>query len=126
MSNEVRVTSSTGGQKGTKPARFDLLPPEVLFADAELYAKGAEKYDEHNWTRGYPWSLSFAAMMRHAWAFWNGEDDDPETGCPHMTSVRFHAAALIYFATHHQQFDDRPNSGTAACSCIDCPIEESR
>jgi hypothetical protein len=104
---EVRVTSSTGGQKGKKLARFDLLPPEALRQVAELYGKGAEKYDDHNWRRGYDWSLSFGAMMRHAWAFWNGEEIDPETGCPHLTSVIFHALSLLTFMDEQRGFDDR-------------------
>lgn len=104
---EVRVTSSTGGQKGTKPARFDLLPPRALTTVAELYGKGAEKYDDHNWRKGYDWSLSFAAMMRHAWAFWGGEDIDPETGLPHMASVAFHALGLLEFMVEQPEFDDR-------------------
>lgn len=103
---EVRVTSPTGGQKGTKPARFDLIPP-AIWQVAELYGKGAEKYDDWNWRKGYDWSLSYAAMMRHAWLFWGGEDIDPETGLPHLTSVVFHALTLLTFMTEQRQFDDR-------------------
>ena len=106
---EVRVTSTTGGEKGSKPARYDLLPAVPLEMLARLYGKGAEKYAAHNWARGYDWSLSFAALQRHAWAFWSGEDTDPEMGLPHMTAVAFHAFALVHFATHdrYAAFDDR-------------------
>jgi hypothetical protein len=110
VDGEVRVTADTGGQKGTKPERFDLLQPEVLALDAILLGRGADKYDDHNYRKGYPWSLSFAALMRHAWAFWNGEDRDPEMGVPHMTCVRFHAGALVEFLEHpdrYARFDDR-------------------
>ena len=45
-SKEVRVTDAkTGGQKGKKMARFSLIPPEMLWALAEHYGKGAEKYN---------------------------------------------------------------------------------
>src|SRR5690606_30532164 len=74
---------------------------------AEHYGKGAEKYDDHNWRKGYDWSLSFAALMRHAWAFWNGEDNDAETGSPHMAAVAFHALAMLEFMHEHPDFDDR-------------------
>lgn len=104
---ETRVTSSTGGQKGTKLARYDLIPARSLRLLAEHYGKGAEKYDDHNWRKGYDWSLSFAALMRHAWAFWNGEDNDAETGSPHMAAVAFHAFALLEFMHEHPDFDDR-------------------
>lgn len=41
------TTSATGGQKGSKPARFDLIPTEPLWMLAELYGKGAEKYTKY-------------------------------------------------------------------------------
>ncbi len=108
VSDEVRVTSSTGGQKGTKPERYSLLPWAELDEVARLYAFGAMKYDDHNWMRGYDWHLSFDAGTRHWRAFWGGESIDPETGCHHLSSVVFHALALMYFEKHFPDFDDRP------------------
>jgi len=106
---EIRVTDpTTGGQKGQKLARFDLIPGRPLWELAELYGRGAAKYFENNWRKGYKWSLSFAALMRHAWLFWSGEDRDKETGCHHMAAVCFHAMALIEFGVTHPELDDRP------------------
>lgn len=108
ISTETRTVSSTGGEKGVKRARFDLIPAGPLRLVAEHYGIGAEKYDDRNWERGYEWSKSFGAMMRHAWAFWAGEDLDPESSSPHMAAVCFHALALMEFAEAHPDFDDRP------------------
>jgi hypothetical protein len=105
--DETRTTSTTGGEKGTKPQALDLVPPMPLLKLAEHYAKGAEKYASHNWRRGYEWSKAYAAMMRHALAFWGGEDLDPETGTPHMAAVAFHAFTLLQFAVDYPEFDDR-------------------
>lgn len=105
---EVRTTSSTGGQKGTKPARYDLIPVVPLRLLAELYGKGAEKYADRNWELGYEWSKSYAALQRHANQFWNGENLDDETHLPHLTSVVFHAFALLEYMLTHPEFDDRP------------------
>ena len=104
---ETRTVSSTGGEKGTKPERFDLLPVGAIEAVARHYAVGAEKYAAHNWRRGYEWSKSYAALQRHASAFWKGEDIDEETGSPHMAAVAFHAFTLLTFMTEHPGFDDR-------------------
>jgi hypothetical protein len=104
---EIRKTSATGGEKGSKEVRFDLLPVEALEQVATLYGKGAEKYADHNWRKGYDWSLSFAALQRHAMAFWRGEDTDPELGTPHMASVVFHALALLEFSRRFPEYDDR-------------------
>lgn len=108
-SGEVRVTSATGGQKGRKPARYDLIPTVPLDLLARLYGRGAEKYDDHNWAKGYNWSLSFAAMQRHVWAFWAGEDVDEEMGLPHTVCAAFHLFALTHFLSHERYagFDDR-------------------
>ena len=73
---EVRVVSSTGGAKGSKLARFDLIPEDVMWLLAEHYGRGALKYEDRNWERGYDWSLSYAAARRHMALFWNGEDFD--------------------------------------------------
>jgi hypothetical protein len=105
--DEVRTVSATGGEKGVKPARFDLIPVGPLTKVAELYGRGAEKYADHNWRRGYEWSKSYAAMMRHATQFWAGEDNDTETGLPHLTSVIFHAMALLEFMERLPDYDDR-------------------
>ena len=108
---EVRVVHPiTGAEKGKKLARFDLIPPGPLWQVAEMYGVGATKYDDRNWERGNDWSLSFAAMMRHAWAFWNGEDDDPETDLPHLAAVVFHALALMQYREAHPSLDDRPSA----------------
>lgn len=106
---EVRVTDpNTGGQKGQKEARFDLLPVAPLTEVAELYGAGARKYADRNWEKSYAWSLSFAAMQRHAWKFWGGEDMDPETKKHHLASVVFHCCALMEFGRTHPEQDDRP------------------
>lgn len=104
---EVRTTSSTGGEKGAKPERFDLIPVEALGIVAQLYGKGAEKYAAHNWRKGYEWSKSYAALQRHANAFWSGQDNDPEMELPHMAAVAFHALTLMTFMWEQPQFDDR-------------------
>ena len=109
VADETRVTNATtGGMKGSKLARFDLIPAGPLKALAEHYGKGAQKYASRNWELGTDWSLNFAALMRHAWAFWGGEDVDEETGSLHVTAVAWHAFALAQFMDTKPELDDRP------------------
>lgn len=105
---EVRTVSASGGEKGVKPARYDLIPVGPLKTVAEHYGVGAKKYADRNWEKGYEWSKSYAAMQRHANQFWGGEDIDEETGSPHLAAVVFHALALLEFANTHPEYDDRP------------------
>ena len=108
VAERIVENQDTGGKKGQKLARFDLLPADVLWAVAEHYGRGALKYAERNWELGYNWSLSYAALQRHLNAFWNGEDVDPETGSHHLDAVIFHAMALRRFVDAHPELDDRP------------------
>lgn len=110
-----RVTNAeTGGVKERKPARFDLLPWAALWEVAEHYGRGAEKYSDHNWTRGYAWSLSIGAAGRHLAAIASGEDIDVETGSPHAAALAFHALALLTFRREQPGLDDRRHVPVAA------------
>jgi hypothetical protein len=116
---ETRITDpTTGGEKGQKIARFDLIPVEPLWEVAVLFGVGAQKYSERNWERGYKWSLSYAALERHLNLFWKGEDYDPPppggTGRHHLASVIFHAMALMEYGTTHPELDDRPKGKHAS------------
>lgn len=106
-SGEIRMTSATGGQKGSKTARFDLIPTEPLWMLAELYGKGAEKYDDDNWRKGYDWKYSYAAAQRHLNQFWDGEDIDPEMQLPHVISAAWHCFTLAQFMIDHREYDPR-------------------
>jgi hypothetical protein len=112
QSEEVTYTDpTTGGRKGAKPERFDLLPTRPLAIVARHYGIGADKYGDRNWEKGYPWSLTYAAMQRHLNAFWSGEDIDQETQSPHLAAVVFHALALMEFMNTHPEMDDRNKEG---------------
>lgn len=105
---QITTDPTTGGQKGTKLARYDLIPVGPLDLVAKHYGIGSKKYSERNWEKGYNWSLSYAAMQRHAVAFWSGETLDEETGSPHLAAVVFHALALMEFCNTHPEKDNRP------------------
>ena len=103
----IHIDPVTGGAKGVKEARYDLLPPGVLCALARHYGRGALKYAARNWELGYAWSLSFAALNRHLWAWWAGFDYD-EAGGHNLDAVIWHAIALREFSFRHLDKDDRP------------------
>lgn len=109
-SGEVRVTSETGGQKGKKPQAMGLIPPEALLALSEVYGMGAEKYDAHNYLKGYDWSLSFSACLRHLMAAEKGEWLDEESELPHVMHAAWHCFALFMFERHGIGTDDRISS----------------
>ncbi len=98
-----------GGRKNdVGKARFDLIPSQPLFALAELFAIGAKKYAPRNWEEGIDFGRIFAAMMRHAWAWWGGEELDPEDGQHHLTSVAWCAVTMMELQRTHPECDSRP------------------
>ena len=91
--------------------RYDLIPPRALDELARVYTIGAKKYSDRNWENGFQWGRIFAAMMRHGWAFWRGEERDPVDGQLHLSSVAWCAFALMEFTQTHPELDDRPKGG---------------
>lgn len=111
---EVRVTSETGGQKGTKLAQLGALDPDTLLTLAKIAGFGADKYDAHNFLKGYDWSLSFNAAQRHMLAFWSGENLDPESGLPHLGHAAWNCLTMLAFLQRDIGTDDRPSEENLA------------
>ena len=97
-----------GRKNDTGKLRYDLIPPYPLERLVEVYTIGAKKYDDRNWEKGIKWGRLFAAMMRHAWAFWRGEERDPVDGQLHLASIAWTAFALMEYSITHKELDDRP------------------
>lgn len=102
------MAESTGVKHDDGKARFDLIPPRELEDLAELFAIGAAKYGDRNWEGGLKTGRLFAAMMRHAWAWWRGEEHDPVDGQHHLSSVAWGAFALLWTVRNRPDMDDRP------------------
>jgi hypothetical protein len=79
--------------------RFDLIPAEALFALTDIITFGARKYADRNWEKGMSWGRMFGALMRHMWAWWGGEDLDPESGKSHL----WHALCCLVFLVAYEQ-----------------------
>ena len=62
---------------------------------------------DRNWEQGFKWGRVFAALMRHAWAWWRGERLDPVDGQNHMIAVAWNAFTLYYHELHKLGEDDR-------------------
>jgi hypothetical protein len=88
-----------GRKDDSSKVRYDLIPPELLEATAQVLTFGAAKYNARNWEHGMAWGRPFGALMRHMWAWWRGEEKDPETGYSHL----WHAACCIAFLVAYEQ-----------------------
>lgn len=85
-------------ESAVKP-RFDLVPWPAIEEIAQVLTFGAAKYSDNNWARGARWGRYFAALCRHIFAWWRGEDKDPETGYSHLA----HAGCCLVFLMSYQR-----------------------
>lgn len=100
--------TDTGRKDDAGKLPYDLLAPEFLEAICYILLFGAEKYAARNWELGMAWSRPFAALQRHIWAWWGGENNDPETGRSHLWHAGCCIMFLIVYEARQIGKDDRP------------------
>lgn len=99
----------TEGRKddANKPP-LHLIPPEYLYAVAEILDYGQRKYSARNWENGMAWSRCYRAALGHLLDWFARKGPDPETGKSHL----WHAAASVMFLVCYEirgsGNDDRP------------------
>lgn len=87
--------------------RFDLLPGDALNEIAKVLTIGAAHYGDRNWEKGMSWHRPFGALMRHMWAWWGGEANDPETGLSHVAHAGCCILFLLSYELRNAGHDDR-------------------
>ena len=80
-----------------KKARFSLMPLPEMQEVVEVLTKGSEKYADNNWKFVEGGRVRYYdAMQRHIFAWWNGEQLDPETGKSHLAHAMCNALFLMW------------------------------
>jgi len=87
--------------------RMDLLDPQWLEGVANVLRFGANKYSDHNWRGGFNWGRLIGAALRHLFAILRGEDDDPESGLPHVDHLGCCVMFLSWHMKNKPELDDR-------------------
>ena len=114
---EVKSADSltlNGSHKDSGKPRMDLLDPEFLFGIAKVLTFGAVKYGDRNWTGGIAVSKLFGSLQRHLWAYWGGQDIDPESGLPHLWHAGCNLMMIVWMHEHRPDADDRALDGLDA------------
>ncbi len=88
--------------------RVDLLPPDALEEISKVLTHGAKKYGDRNWELGMDWNRPYGALLRHLWAWWRGEDYDPESGIHHLAHVGCNILFLLTYSIRKVGKDTRP------------------
>ncbi len=118
------MTDAVKHDKGK--AGWSMLPVESMRELVRVYDIGRAKYGRDNWRKGMDYHRVFDAMMRHAWAWWSGEQRDPEDGQHHLASVAWCALTLMWYEIKGNGNDDRNESQAADVATADETIERLR
>jgi hypothetical protein len=88
-----RQTWDTGSRRDTREGkgRYDLIPWEIVDADARYLELGAKKYGDRNWEKGQPLSRYLDSACRHLAKFMSGRRDEP-----HLLACRWNIAAYLW------------------------------
>jgi hypothetical protein len=82
------------------------VPMTVVLEIATAMREGAQKYGRHNWREaGVRSSVYFDAAIRHLFAWWEGEEIDPDSGISHLTKA---IASLVVLRDGQMQSETQP------------------
>ncbi len=82
--------------------RYDLISPIALRRLAETYAEGARKYNDYNWTKGFPYSDVMNHLQKHLEQWKCGDDSED-----HLAHAMFGLATLMHYEeTKRYELDD--------------------
>lgn len=99
---------------GAKKIPLHLVPPSAVHYFAMAMADGAAKYGPYNWReKAVTVSTYVAAAKRHLDAFWDGEDNAPDSGVHHLAHAMACMGIVIDAMTIKKLVDDRPPKGAA-------------
>jgi len=90
--------------------KIHLVPSDSIIEAARVFGFGASKYGENNWRKDlhkYAYSRHYSSIQRHLLAFISGEDNDLESGLPHLSHALTQMMILIQTIKDAPECDDR-------------------
>lgn len=100
---------------GVSKPGLEGMPVAPLFMVGEVMRLGVRKYGLTNW-RHDPISASvyYNAAMRHILSWWDGQNNDFESGQPHLAHAVACLLILMDARLSDDLNDDRPSAGLTA------------
>jgi len=114
VAKEKQVGDVNSDEKGSgarynngKP-KLSLIPLHTLTDEARVWEYGERKYKSWNWAKGMSWSIPYECALRHLAAWQRGEENDQESGLPHLAHAMCNLRMLTLYAKTYPEGDDRP------------------
>lgn len=101
-------------QSAGKP-KLHLIPPTAMVIESVVMELGAKKYGQYNWrVTDVRATVYLDAAYRHLTKWFDGEENDPESGVSHLAHARACLGILIDAGATGHLMDDRPPVGVTS------------
>lgn len=108
----------------TNKLPLHLVSPLVRAYQAIAHFLGNVKYGAHNYRgAGIRNSVYVSALQRHVDAWWEGEENDPTDGTPHLANAQACLNILIEGKYTPSTIDDRPPSRAVSLAAVRAEFE---
>lgn len=98
---------------GTKKAPMSTVTGPVIMEVGVAMMEGARKYGRHNYrVSRVRASVYYDAAMRHLISWYEGQNEDPDSGLSHITKAIASLAVLRDAEINNMVVDDRPPKAT--------------
>lgn len=103
------MSDSTAGIKhDSDKVRISLLPLRAIEQVAKVGEMGSKKYGDHNYRGGMAVTRFINAAFRHTFlGFMLGENNDKESGLPHLAHAAWNILAALEQMIVKPELDDR-------------------
>lgn len=98
----------SGARYNSNKPDLSLIPLCTLEDEARVWMYGRQKYAAWNWAKGMDWSIPLACALRHLSAWQRGEENDPESGLPHIAHAMCNLRMITLYSKTYPEGDDRP------------------
>ena len=113
--NWAPAITATGEKHDTGKSPLGLIDRTAIEGLARILEYGAGKYSTNNWRGGLSYSRVYDAALRHLMAFIDGEDNDKESGLPHVDHAFCCLMFLSNFVHTRPDLDDRFKQEAKQC-----------
>ena len=112
--HEIHASENPKDRLGVLKPSLHLIPPAAEIFESKVMELGARKYGAFNWRScKVKASIYIAAARRHLLQWFDGQDDDPESGVSHLAHARACLGILLDARATGNLVDDRPVAGAS-------------
>lgn len=87
--------------------KVGLVHPILIKETAKVLEYGSKKYSKDNWKKGDLTTSILDSLLRHIYAYQEGEDLDSETNLCHLAHAACNIMFLMYNKENNPEMDDR-------------------